>query len=310
MDKLLSSNAEEILALKTTMDLLKKDISSIKKDIAKLKIDSENSVRSSQIKSGTGTKISYNKFGLVESSSSLEAKDIPEIPISKVMNLEEIIENLNDSIKKTEKAIAVIDAKKAVAPKSSKKSPITIQEIPDLPISKIKKLSEKLELLEKPKPEPKKEKIKILEEDIPQIIKNRIQNLEETVHTKADKDSVSKVKSSIETIKISTDEISNEISKLKSIKPETKISSEAMPSITVEKVNGLDKILNRKADSADIISIHQLLDLTNKNTSSAVKMIQAQMENKVSQEQFSYLKNTMDRIEILLAKVLEQYPVL
>lgn len=310
MDKLLSTNAADILAVKTAIDYIKKEITEIKKDIAKLKISTENSVKGNQIKSGSGTKISYNKYGLVESSSALEPNDIPEIPVSKITSLQEIINSIYDSIKKNEKAIALIDSKKMTT-LVEKRSKLTVQEIPDLPISKIKKLNEKLELLEKPKEEPKKEKIKILEEDIPQIFKNRIQNLEETVHTKADKDSVSKVKSTIENIKISTDEISNEISKIKKAeKPEIKITEEMIPKITLEKVNGLDKILSKKADSIDIISINQLLDLTNKNTSQSLKIIKTQMESKVSQEQFAYLKNTMDRIEILLEKVLEQHPVM
>lgn len=311
MDKLLSTNAADILAVKTAIDYIKKEITEIKKDIAKLKISTENSVKGSQIKSGTGTKISYNKYGLVESSSSLEPNDIPEIPISKITSLQQIIDSIHDSIKRNEKAIALIDSKKTATLKVEKRNKLTVQEIPDLPISKIKKLTEKLELLEKPKEEPKKEKIKILEEDIPQIFRNRIQNLEETVHTKADKDSVNKVKSTIETIKISTDEISNEISKIKkNEKAEIKITEEMIPNLALDKINGLDKVLNKKADSIDIVSINQLLDLTNKKTAQTVKLIKTQMESKVSQEQFAYIKNTMERVENLLEKVLEQHPVI
>ena len=42
MDKLLSTNAADILAVKTAIDYIKKEITEIKKDIAKLKISTES----------------------------------------------------------------------------------------------------------------------------------------------------------------------------------------------------------------------------------------------------------------------------
>ena len=83
-----------------------------------------------------------------------------------------------------------------------------------------------------------------------------------------------------------------------------------IPNLALDKINGLDKVLNKKADSIDIVSINQLLDLTNKKTAQTVKLIKTQMESKVSQEQFAYIKNTMERVENLLEKVLEQHPVI
>lgn len=289
--------SEQVALLTEEITSLKDQIATLEKEISKIKVETSNFVRAKNIKAATGIKITYDRNGLIETSNSLKVDDLPNIPISKVTALQTFLDHNGKKISNLEKQISILETQKKSEPKSVQNKPITINDIPEIPIEKIKNLKEALDLIKASKEQPKvEEKRKILESDIPDVFKNRIKVLEEKVSSKVEKQELSEINSSIKSLGQQNTDLIKEITSIQeNLKKKDKKQPVDISEIPVSKVKGLSKILSDLPDRVEIIQLNQLIDATNSATASSFNVIREQIKGRASQEQFRTLSN-----EILL----------
>lgn len=289
--------SEQVALLTEEITSLKDQIATLEKEISKIKVETSNFVRAKNIKAATGIKITYDRNGLIETSNSLKVDDLPNIPISKVTALQTFLDHNGKKISNLEKQISILETQKKSEPKPVQNKPITINDIPEIPIEKIKNLKEALDLIKASKEQPKVEETKkILESDIPDVFKNRIKVLEEKISSKAEKQELSEINSSIKSLGQQNTDLVKEITSIQeNLKKKDKKQPVDISEIPVSKVKGLSKILSDLPDRVEIIQLNQLIDATNSATASSFNVIREQIKGRASQEQFRTLSN-----EILL----------
>jgi len=297
--------SEQVALLNEEITSLKDQISALEKEVSKIKVDTSNFVRAKNIKAATGIKITYDRNGLVESSSSLKIDDLPSIPTSKVTALQTFLDTQGRKISNLEKQISILETQRKSEPKPVQNKPITVNDIPELPIEKIKNLKEALDLIKVSKEQPKvEEKRKILESDIPDVFKNKIKVLEEKVSSKVEKEEVSEINVILKSLNQQNTDIVKEITSIKeNLNKKDKKQSVEISEIPVSKVKGLSKILSDIPDRVEIIQLNQLIDATNSATASSFNVVREQIKGRASQEQFRTLSNEI----LLLEKKVDDF---
>lgn len=141
----------KLAAIETTMESIKKFMMSIKLDRANYLLNTVN------IQPSTGVKITYNKYGQITASESLSEEDIPDISITKIKGLQDRlneyasldeVKNVLDIInKKTSKGNIYGTGSKVSIDENGRVvglGSLTAEDIPQIPIEKIKGLNDKL----------------------------------------------------------------------------------------------------------------------------------------------------------------------
>ena len=300
--------SEQVALLNEEITSLKDQIAALEKEISKIKVETSNFVRAKTIKAATGTKITYDKNGLVESSGSLKIDDLPSIPTSKVTALQTFLDNHGRKISNLEKQIAILETQKKSEPKPVQNKSITVNDIPELPIEKIKNLKEALELIKVSKEQPKvEEKRKLLESDIPDVFRNKIKVLEEKISTKVDKQEISEINVAVKSLNQQNTDLVKEITSIqKTLEKKDKSQNDKIPEIPISKVKGLAKALADIPDRVEIIQLNQLIDATNSATASSFNVIREQIKGRASQEQFRTLNNEIMLLEKKIDDLLNQ----
>lgn len=303
------STATEIASIKKIIEEMNARFEIIEQRITKVELAQNDFIKKTkEIKKGIATKVAFDSSGLITNSLSLEAKDIPEISIDKIKNLTDSLETLDrlitenkNTISLLQKSVQILETAKPVEQKT------TLNDIPELPISKISGLKEKLELIEKPRmhSDLPKEKQKILESDIPAIIKNRITNLEETMLTKGTIDSVDKLRKEINLLKESINQVEEQIKN----KEKSTIKTSEIPELPISKINNLKIELSKKADHSEVSSFHSLIDLANRSTATQFKHLREELNFKIDYATFSIIENRILHLEELIGNLLNQYPI-
>lgn len=303
--------SEEVALIKESIEELRKQIKQIEEDVAKIKVDSANTIKSAgAVKPGTAIKVSFNKYGLIETTHELKISDLPDIPPSKILTLNTFNEKVMNRFKTIDKQIAMLETTVKSIPKqqAQQKVSIKLDDIPELPITKIKDLKETLELISISKPEVSEQpKTKLLESDIPEVIKNRIKVLEELIASKAEKTEVSEINVLIKSLSQQNNDIVQEIINISDAMESSKkgLKPEDIPELPISKIKNLGKILNAVPSRADIISINQLIDATNSATSSSFKVMREALKGKVSQEAFKTLSTEILVVDEKVNKLIE-----
>ena len=303
------STATEIASIKKVIEEINARFEIIEQRITKVELAQNDFIKKTkEIKKGIATKVAFDSSGLITNSLNLEAKDIPEISIDKIKNLTNSLETLNhlitenkNTISLLQKSVQMLETVKPVEQKT------TLNDIPELPISKISGLKEKLELVEKPRmySDLPKEKQRILESDIPAIIKNRITNLEETMLTKGTIDSVDKLRKEINLLKESINQVEEQIKN----KEKSTIKTSEIPELPISKINNLKIELSKKADHSEVSSFHSLIDLANRSTATQFKHLREELNFKIDYATFSIIENRILHLEELIGNLLNQYPI-
>ena len=317
-------NVADLIAIKKSIEEFQIQIDDLKKKVAKLELENSLALKkNSTIKAGVGAKVSYNKDGLVIDALDLDPSDIPTLSITKIDGLLEMINELDQKINNisNQKNIPYV-IKAGTGTKINYNSngqiisstSLKADDIPELPISKIKGLKEQLEL--KPTEitikEIEKSK-KITENDLPKTIFQRLNNLEELINSKADQSLVNEIKLSINKkvdpiINISDGEYTKiKIDDNKVI--EGNILREAdIPDLSIDKIKGLQRILNKLATESSVTELRQLITLLSKTYSSQMDIMRNEMQMKVNFSDFTILENAVMHNDELVQEVLNQYP--
>lgn len=307
------STANEIASIKKSIEEINARFEIIEKRLTKVELNQNDFIKKTkEIKKGISTKVAFDSNGLITNSLSLEPEDIPEISITKIKNLTEIIESLNSLITQLKTEVGIIQKNIQIleTSKDSKEKSPTVESIPNLPISKISGLREKLELVEKPiiYNETKPEKQKILESDIPAIFKNRINNLEEILQNKATIDSLDQLRKKLINFESELFNLKKEI-EITKINSQVQIKTNDLPDIPMSKITNLKVELSKKADHSEVNSFHSLIDLTNRSTSNQFKHIREDLDYKIDYGTFSIIENRILHLEELIGNLLQQYPI-
>lgn len=317
-------NVADLIAIKKSIEEFQIQIDDLKKKVAKLELENSLALKkNSTIKAGVGTKVSYNKDGLVVNTLDLDPSDIPTLSITKIDGLLEMINELDQKINNisNQKNIPYV-IKAGTGTKINYNSngqvisstSLQADDIPELPISKIRGLKEQLELkpTEITVKEVEKSK-KITENDLPKTIFQRLNNLEELINSKADQSLVNEIKLSINKkpdtiINISDGEYTKiKIDDNKII--EGNILREAdIPDLSIDKIKGLQRILNKLANESSVTELRQLITLLSKTYSSQMDIIRNEMQMKVNFSDFTILENAVMHNDELVQEVLNQYP--
>lgn len=154
----MSINTDTLQMILNKIDELTTRVNSIEQKVTGMMIDVQSYIpKRLEIKPGTGTKISYDKDGIVRGSLPLEATDIPALPMSKIEGLDELKSN----------SISITDLKKFEEEINKKVSPgeikatgtkvnvdsngnvvgigtLTQEDIPQISIDHVTKLSDTL----------------------------------------------------------------------------------------------------------------------------------------------------------------------
>lgn len=110
----MSINTDTLQMILNKIDELTTRVNSIEQKVTGMMIDVQSYIpKRLEIKPGTGTKISYDKDGIVRGSLPLEATDIPALPMSKIEGLDELKSN----------SISITDLKKFEEEINKKVSP-------------------------------------------------------------------------------------------------------------------------------------------------------------------------------------------
>ena len=154
----MSINTDTLQMILNKIDELTTRVNSIEQKVTGMMIDVQSYIpKRLEIEPGTGTKISYDKDGIVRGSLPLEATDIPALPMSKIEGLDELKSN----------TISITDLKKFEEEINKKVSPgeikatgtkvnidsngnvvgigtLTQEDIPQISIDHVTKLSDTL----------------------------------------------------------------------------------------------------------------------------------------------------------------------
>ena len=154
----MSINTDTLQMILNKIDELTTRVNSIEQKVTGMMIDVQSYIpKRLEIEPGTGTKISYDKDGIVRGSLPLEATDIPALPMSKIEGLDELKSN----------TISITDLKKFEEEINKKVSPgeikatgtkvnidsngnvvgigtLTQEDIPQISINHVTKLSDTL----------------------------------------------------------------------------------------------------------------------------------------------------------------------
>ena len=94
-------NVAELIAVKNQIEDFQNQIDELKQKVTKLELATLGSIkRNPNTKAGVGTKISYDKYGLVTGNISLDPEDIPNLSMTKIDGLNEALNQLDQKIRK------------------------------------------------------------------------------------------------------------------------------------------------------------------------------------------------------------------
>lgn len=294
---------------------LLKDVTVLTQDVSAIKIDIQNVIqRNSPIPPGIGCKFAYDKNGLILKATSLESSDIPKLPISKIDGLEQALSHIvvdsdlerlkvdiqNSRLKKgnpIDTGVKVsIDSNGLVVSVSE----LNITDIPILPMSHIRGLSNELELIKAS-----------IEDNAKAISEEKIVNA--GTYPKITFDNTGRV---ISGTQLSITDIPNEIiTKLNEL--EAKMPMFASNSL----VTNLSKKLNDKLDSnRDITPGEYTKVIVDKNglvirgnnlskldlpelTIKDITDLDIQLRNRATIDQFTELNNTVSQLVSYIDKI-------
>ena len=317
-------NVADLIAIKKSIEDFQVQIDELKQKVAKLELENANTLKKNlTIKAGVGTKVNYNKDGLVMNTLDLEPTDIPTLSITKIDGLLDMINELDQKInnlsnqKNIPYTITAGTGTKINYNSSGQViSSTTLQpsDIPELPIEKIKGLKEYLDL--KPTEitvrEVEKSK-KITENDLPKTIFKRLNNLEEIINSKANQSDVDEIKKNINKkvdpiINISDGEYTKlKINDNKVIEGNI-LRENDIPELSIDKIKGLQRTLSKLATESSVTELRQLITLLSKTYASQMDMIRNEMQLKVNFSDFTILENSVMHNDELVQEVLNQYP--
>lgn len=156
-----------IKSLSSTVDELKSELKEKDKLINALKIDNQSMLRcNKQIQPGIGTKVAYDKHGLVTASQQLTEDDIPILSIDKISGLRQLLEE-KTTLNEVKRVVGTSGNTSTVIPYGTARasgsgikvawnsngqiissSGLIPSDIPNIPISNVTGLEERLSLLE------------------------------------------------------------------------------------------------------------------------------------------------------------------
>lgn len=318
-------NVAELIAVKNQIEDFQNQIDELKQKVTKLELATLGSIkRNPDTKAGVGTKISYDKYGLVTGNISLDPEDIPNLSMTKIDGLNEALNQLDQKInnlsnkKNIEHLIQAGTGTKINYNSNGQvvsSTSLKPEDIPELPISKIKGLKEYIEL--KPTEITVKEiekRKELTEQDIPKTIIRRLNNVEELVNSKADKDLVNQLDQEIHSKPDPIVNISDGIYTKIQIKDKKIINGNILndkdiPELETNKIKSLEKALSKLAPESSVIELRSLMSLFSKTTGSQFNILRSEMENKVNYSDFVILENVVMHNDELVKELLDKIDI-
>lgn len=317
-------NVADLIAIKKSIEEFQAQIDELKKKVAKLELENANALKkNSTIKAGVATKVNYSKDGLIVNTLELDPTDIPTLSVTKIDGLMDMIDALDQKINKiSNQKYIPYTIKAGTGTKINYNSSGQIvsstnlqpDDIPELPIEKIKGLKEYLEL--KPTEITVKEvekNRKISEQDLPKSLFQRLNNIEELLAEKADKSIVTELSNKVnkpaeKIINISDGTYTKLTIDDNKIIDGNILREDDIPAISIGKVKGLQKILNKLATDSSVTELRSLINLLTRSYGSKMDILRDELQTKVNISDFAILENAVMHNDELVQEVLSQFP--
>lgn len=336
---------EIVVNLQNQINYLEQNLSELKKSVTLLKLHDQTKLESnSTITPGIASKVAYDEKGLIIKGSQLERSDIPTISIDQVEGLRNLILTKAD-ITQLNNAIESID----MISKSSEiydtgckinfdkngfvvsGAPLTVDDIPLIPIDHIEGLGDKLQSIIDSKNSDKAEVTKspkvtsgtytkvtidtdgsilsgnrLIMDDIPIEIINRINKIESKLPTFATRDIVDSISAEITNkLNFTIPDIDPgtytkvRVSKNGIVTKGSSLTINDLPEINIKDINNLDSTLKSKADQADLVSLNESVNSIISMTSNFSNMntLQSQVASKTDKTEFANLVNKVNDIQ-------------
>ncbi len=268
----------ELVQLQINVERLQNNVMQLDRELRGMRIDYQTTVlKDKSLIPSTSSKVAFNSDGLIVAKYPLTPSDIPDLPISKIVGLHESLIQLENT-NKAPIETRLVDASSTTGFKitydeygkvlSSSES-LELNDLPDIPIEKVRGLSEALSSYlsyERQPPEPViiKEVVThapITMENLPREFLNQINVMMTVIPTMASKESLEGIRH----------EVNNKVSKNTPIVPGeysvvsvdssglvtkgSKLTIRDLPILRISDIHELDSRLANKANQSDLVNL-------------------------------------------------------
>ena len=337
---------ETIINLQNQINSLEESINDVKKLATLLKLHDQSRLESNtKITPGIASKIAYDEKGLILKGMPLEKADIPSISIDQVEGLRNLISTKADieEVHKSIESIETLSKSNEVYDTGCKinfdkngfvvsSAPLSIDDIPYIPMDHIEGLLDKLQSIENIKStnntdiSTKKQKVepgtytkvsvdsdgtirsgnRLIMNDLPMEIISRISLLESKIPLLATKDVVNGLSADINSkLNLSIPDITPgtytkvRVNKNGMITKGDKLSIRDLPEITINDVTNLSSTLKSKADQNDLIKLNESVNSIVAMSANLSKLntIQNAIDSKTNDSEFKTLVNRVNELQ-------------
>lgn len=344
-------NPGEIIYIKNRIAFLGESIEDISKVIAALKIDRQLVLSSNKIiPPGVACRVTYDSKGLIIKGEDLRIEDIPELPIEKITGLKKILESKFESsaVAVKEQVVTRTKIKAGTGTKVNydddgyitSSADLLESDIPDLSISKIVGLEDRLNFISSQIGNISKEEIveeiitpgtfpkitydkygrvikgsKLSMDDIPMDLITKMNIIEDRIPLLASQQTVEALMQNVE----------GKVNSNGSINPGTytkvnvdeqglvtlgsTLTMRDLPEIRIKDITGLERALRGKAEQSDLVQLmNSVSSLVDNNRPSELIGIQNELSSKVSEGDLRVVANKVDGIQRLIDTLVEKLP--
>lgn len=344
---------EEIVSMKSSITRVEDRLAELIKTVNSLTLNQQQSVISNgQMPPGMACKIAFDHQGLVIKGERLVSGDIPQVSISKIINLQKTLDEklTSGDLKGIEDSIKRLGKKKRIVPGTGVKinydedgtinsasDTLLISDIPQLPVTHVTGLKEKIVELElninsskvfesavvgstnpgtytkitcdKDGRIVRGEKLSV--NDIPVEIVNRINLVESRASELASQQTVNSLSTDLKGKVTGNKSIQSgiytkvHVDNKGLVTAGDKISVDDLPVIRTKDILNLDTTLRKKADQSDLVELHNLVaSMTNVDQSVNIERLKTQMGGKADAAEVKGITHRLNSVDVKLDKII------
>lgn len=346
-------NPEEIKNIKTSINDLRSYMENIEKMISGIKIDKQMLLKSNNpIPPGIGTRITFDSNGLILKGEDLRPEDIPKLPMDKIIDLNKTIRSSIEQIELMNINTVDIDDYNIQAGSGTKinydnhgriisSSDLLEDDIPNLSISKINGLTDKLSFIDsqinsnknndevedlnitpgtfsKITFDPKGRVLsgsKLTIDDIPIDIINRISIVESRIPLLASQQTVDALTKDMKRKINSTSKVTPgiyskvEVDSQGIVISATNLSISDLPNINIKDVIKLETELRKKANYSDFIELSNAVSsIISNDKLNKINKLENQLSTKADNKDLLDISNKVNSIQSLIDNIIEKFP--
>ena len=321
-------NPNEIIEFQERLDSYDSHIEEIEKSLAGMKIDYQVHLKANKdIVPGIACKIAYDSKGLIVGAQELIVSDIPNLPIEKIIGLDERLADVAEKMNSIQTTAKAFEKWMSIGPivqsgikvnydehgRIVSSANLLAEDIPELPMSKIVGLEDALELIRSSAATPtiqpqiikESKPVRITMDDMPSELFSRLNEIETRFSAYTPARIIENVNKTLRDKVDANPPI--RAGKYTKVQVDAKglvthgdqLEKSDLPDLGISDITGLTRVLQSKADRSDLndiqASISQLMD-TSKKIGDVLK-ISSQLSTKADDSELKSLAVQVSRIK-------------